>query len=141
MGLLKMALPYRYTGTVSRSAGIFSALAKNAKLLNLKPAQRINFTFDPFGEDVLSIRKVLHYFYQDRVRDTNPKCILKTTVVSDRTPPNIEIKLDDNTLLFKTSNLSDLEILKQYNALVSSRVVEDSEPAVTTLGKPTKKKK
>lgn len=90
---------------------------------------------------MLSIRKALQYFYQDKVRDTNQKCILKTTIVCDRTPPAIEIKLDDSTLVLKTSNLSDLEILKQFNAFVSSRVVEDSEPAGTALGKPTKKKK
>jgi len=137
-----MALPYRYTGTVSRGAGLFAALAKNSKQLNLKPAKRLNFTFDPFGEDILSIRKVLHYFYQDKIRDTNPKCVLKTTVICDRVPPSIEVKLDNgNKLVFKTSNLSELEILQKFNQLVSSLAVENTEPATSSLGKPTKKKK
>ena len=51
-----MALPYKRTGSFTRSAGLFSALAKQVKLLNLKPAKRVVFSYDPFGEDVLAIR-------------------------------------------------------------------------------------
>ena len=45
-----MALPIKNWGSVSRSAGIYSALAKQAKLINYGAVQRLTFHFDPFSE-------------------------------------------------------------------------------------------
>lgn len=51
-----MALPYLHTGTFTRSAGLVSALAKQTRLINLKPAKKISFSFDPFREDASVVR-------------------------------------------------------------------------------------
>ncbi|MPC17830.1 uncharacterized protein LOC123519497 [Portunus trituberculatus] len=132
-----MALPFLYHGSFSRSTGLFSALAKQTKLLNLKPTKRIDFTFDPFTDNAHVVRNVVNYFYQDKVRDTNPKCLLKTNVVNDRSEPIIVVKLvDDKKIVFKTNNLSSLDILVKYNELVSSKVkvdeaVDAAKPVLT----------
>ncbi|KAK7068566.1 ribosomal protein, L53 [Halocaridina rubra] len=136
-----MALPYKHSGTFLRSAGIYSAIAKNCKILNLKPAKRIEFNFDPFGENVLSTRNVLTYLTQDKVRDTNPKCIIKTNVLCNRANPSINIAFDTgHKLIFKTQNLSTLEVLQLFNRFVSSTVKPEAEVSVPKT-KAQKKKK
>ncbi|KAK8386292.1 hypothetical protein O3P69_010763 [Scylla paramamosain] len=138
-----MALPFLHHGSFSRSAGVFSALAKQTKLLNLKPVKRIDFTFDPFADNAIVVRDTLNYFYQEKVRDTNPKCLLKTNIVNDRSEPTIVIKLVDNKkIVFKTNNLNSLEILVKYNELVSSKVKVDEalDTAKPVLTKSQKKR-
>lgn len=49
-----MSLPI--TGSLSRSGGLISAIAKNLRLLNLKAVKRITISFDPFGENVKETR-------------------------------------------------------------------------------------
>ena len=45
-----MALPITKWGSWSRSAGIYSALAKQAKLINYGAVQKLTFEFDPFRD-------------------------------------------------------------------------------------------
>ncbi|XP_071546770.1 large ribosomal subunit protein mL53 [Panulirus ornatus] len=137
-----MALPYTRVGTFTRSGGVFAALGKQVKLLNLQPVKKIVFTFDPFSENAVVVRNTLNYFHQERVRDTNPKCSVKVNVVSTRAEPNIEVKLvDGKTVLFKTKNLQSLEILQKFNQLISSQAkIEDKTPSVLK-GKITKLQK
>lgn len=49
-------MAYLPTGSFSRSGGIMSAIAKNLRLLNLKPVKRITLSFDPFHESVKATR-------------------------------------------------------------------------------------
>lgn len=49
-----MSLPA--TGSLSRSGGLISAIAKNVRLLNLKGIKRVTISFDPFGENVKHTR-------------------------------------------------------------------------------------
>lgn len=52
-----MALPSRFTGIVgTHSRGIIDAIEKQLKFINLKPVQSISFSFNPFQEDVASVR-------------------------------------------------------------------------------------
>lgn len=44
------------TGSFSRSAGLISAIAKNLRLINLKPVKRITISFDPFHNSVKATR-------------------------------------------------------------------------------------
>lgn len=46
----------RFSGTLSRSAGLVSAIGKHVKLINLKGVKRVNVTFDPFFENVRPTR-------------------------------------------------------------------------------------
>lgn len=50
-----------YSGTVTRSAGIVSAIAKQTRLMNLKAAKRITVTFDPLHENAKEIRYVIDF--------------------------------------------------------------------------------
>lgn len=45
-------------GLVKSAGGLFSHIAKNVKLVNLKAVKRITISFDPFGENVKSTRWV-----------------------------------------------------------------------------------
>ncbi|XP_042887360.1 39S ribosomal protein L53, mitochondrial-like [Penaeus japonicus] len=134
-----MALPYTVSGTLSRSAGLVAAIAKQSKILNFKPAKKIEFSFDPLRERVVSARCALSIFNQERVRDTNPNCIVKTTVVCDRSEPTIKITLvSGHKILFKTQNLETLEILKKFNELVSSEAEAEETSSTPVKGGKTK---
>lgn len=47
------------TGTFTRSGGIYAAVFKHTKQLNLKAIQRVVVSFDPFGKNVQNTR----YYY------------------------------------------------------------------------------
>ncbi|XP_068217342.1 large ribosomal subunit protein mL53 [Palaemon carinicauda] len=137
-----MALPYKHAGTFLRSPGLTGAIAHQTKLLNLKPAKRIVFTFDPFGENITSIRNVLFQMNIPAVQETNPKCIVKTNIVCNRANPTVDVTLQTgHKLLFNTQNLEALEILKLFNKLVSSQFKPEEVAAVVPQTKAQKKKK
>ena len=46
----------KYTGTGTRSGGIFQAVKKQLNSLSLEPAKRVTFQFDPFEETASSMR-------------------------------------------------------------------------------------
>lgn len=100
------------------------------KLVNLKPVKRVTFTFDPFHPQVRSVRRTLFYLSCERVRNTNPKCAFRTEVTSDRSEPTISVALEDGgSILFKTANLKEGEILGLLNQIVLPMVKEEA-PAV-----------
>ncbi|XP_027214999.1 large ribosomal subunit protein mL53 [Penaeus vannamei] len=134
-----MALPYTVSGTLTRSAGLAAAIAKESKILSFKPAKKIEFSFDPFRERTLSLRRMLTLFNQERVRDTNPNCTVKTTVVCDRSEPTIKVTLvSGHKILFKTQNLETVEILKKFNELVSSQAEPAESSSTPVKGGKTK---
>jgi large subunit ribosomal protein L53 len=53
----------RFSGTLKRSAGIASAIAKQLRLLNLKPVKNIVVKFDPFNDNVTETRYVIFVVY------------------------------------------------------------------------------
>ncbi|XP_037792349.1 39S ribosomal protein L53, mitochondrial-like [Penaeus monodon] len=137
-----MALPYRVSGTLTRSAGLAAAIAKESKRLSFKPARKILFSFDPFGERTVSLRCTLSLFNQERVRDTNPNCGVKTTVVCDRSEPTINVTLvSGHKILFKTQYLETVEILKKFNELVSSQAEATESSSTPVKGVKTKQGK
>ncbi|CAH0405293.1 unnamed protein product [Chilo suppressalis] len=140
-----MSIPY--SGTVQRSLGVVSAIGKQLKAVNLKPARRITVRFDPFGDNVTHTRNFLHYISSPKISLTNPNCTLKTEVVCDRSEPAIEIKLlpaiaestKVKTVVLRSGNLTCLEILQLINKHVSSLAPVD-QPASTVQTKLEKKK-
>jgi len=46
------------SGTLKRSAGIISSIAKHVRMMNLRAVKRVNIKFDPFHEKSASIRLV-----------------------------------------------------------------------------------
>lgn len=49
-----MSIPF--SGTLTRSAGIYSAIGKQLKSVSLKPVKQVVFRFDPFHQNVKTIR-------------------------------------------------------------------------------------
>lgn len=82
---------------------------------------------------------MLTLFNQERVRDTNPNCTVKTTVVCDRSEPTIKVTLvSGHKILFKTQNLETVEILKKFNELVSSQAEPAESSSTPVKGGKTK---
>lgn len=54
----------KFSGSFTRSKGIFSAIIKNLNQINLKAVQKVTVTFDPFKENVKNTRYVSHVGYE-----------------------------------------------------------------------------
>jgi len=114
-------------------------IARQIKLVNLKPVKRLQFTFDPFNPQVKSIRHILFHFSSEKIRATNPKCVYKTDIVSDRSEPTLKVLLDDNddnlgSIVFKTANLKPEDVLTKFNEMVLPLVKVEVEEDRTTKG-------
>ncbi|XP_050425031.1 uncharacterized protein LOC126836073 [Adelges cooleyi] len=134
-----MSLPF--SGSKSKSAGVFSAIRKQTQLLNLKPAKKVLVKFDPFGENAVTVRNFMYYFHIPKIINTNPACILRNQVVNDRTEPTIEVSLvNGESVLFKCSNLTTLEIFQQFNKHITPLAPKE-EIADNVVTKTEKKKK
>lgn len=101
-----------FSGTFTRSAGLYSAIGKQLKLVNLKPVKKVVYKFDPFQPNVKSIRFVLlestvsflldslSYHLRDcmfilsseKIQSTNPQCVFKTDIV-DNCEPTLAVTL------------------------------------------------
>ncbi|XP_058466689.1 uncharacterized protein LOC131439553 [Malaya genurostris] len=118
----------KLSGTFTRSGGVFSAIGKQLKMLNLKAVKRITVTFDPFQENAVPTRELLQHLSSPKIIKTNPSCLLKPEVVCDRRQPSIVFQLipsvQAETKLKKIelngANLSTLELLQLCNKHVSS---------------------
>lgn len=45
-----------YSGSFAKSGGLLQAIAKQLKLLNLKPVKKIQVQFDPFHPSAYNVR-------------------------------------------------------------------------------------
>ncbi|XP_059150001.1 large ribosomal subunit protein mL53-like isoform X1 [Physella acuta] len=82
------------------------------KRLHLRPVKKIKFTFDPYMNNVKSIRDVASTLHLPDVLETNVGTAVKFDIRSDRIEPQIDVEFNDGEkLIFKTGNLSHLEIL------------------------------
>jgi len=112
-----------FSGSRSRSNGLISAVAKQVKLVNLKPLSKIIVRFDPFHENIAETRNFLFFISAPSISATNASCLLKTEVVCDRSEPTIICDFESQEkLILKSSNLTSLELLRIFNKYVSSRV-------------------
>ncbi|XP_059083155.1 uncharacterized protein LOC131880515 [Tigriopus californicus] len=101
------------------------------RALNLQPVAKIQFTFDPIRADVGSIRHFMLITSYPKVRQTNPRVIYKTSVVSDRSDPVIRVELADggSQIVFKASRLSILDILYEFNKIMLPLVKDEAAPS------------
>ncbi|XP_069704179.1 large ribosomal subunit protein mL53 [Periplaneta americana] len=135
-----MSVPF--SGTLKRSAGIGSAIAKQLKLLNLKPVKKVVIKFDPFAENVTATRDFLFCMTGSNVQATNLNCKIKTEILCDRSEPTICFTLNDNqSIMFKSGNLTNLELLQLYNKHVTPLAAEDKTSTTVPQTKSEKKKK
>ncbi|KAL1506672.1 hypothetical protein ABEB36_005995 [Hypothenemus hampei] len=136
-----------YSGSLTRSAGVLSAIQKQLKVVNLKPVKRIKVKFDPFHQSAVVAREFLFHINTPYVQDTNLNCIIKPDVVCDRSEPEIKVDLlESGSIKFLANNLTVLEILQLFNKHISSTVKEEeisvpqTKTQSKTVGKKTKKK-
>ncbi|XP_013400714.1 39S ribosomal protein L53, mitochondrial-like [Lingula anatina] len=118
-------------------------LASLVTKLNISPVKRIEFSFDPFGTNVRSCRDALFHLYSNNVRVTNVNCILKVNVKSDRSDPNMNVIFNDGLkVLFKTNNLTTLELLRTFDNMCRERIIEtDKDEAAPKEEAPKSKSK
>merc|ERR1711928_199475 len=125
MGISAMSIPF--SGRFSRSAGIYSAIGKQLNSVNLKPVQKIVFKFDPFQQNVTTVRDCLFMFSSEKISNTNLRCLIKTDIV-DNAEPSISVTLGEGkNFVFKTSNLNSLEVLQEFNKIVLPLVPKEEE--------------
>jgi len=124
-----------FSGRFSKSAGIYSAIGKQLKSVNLKPVERVVFKFDPFQQNVKTVRDCLFMFSSEKISNTNLRCLIKTDIV-DNVEPSITVTLDKGpTITFKTSNLNSLEVLQEFNKIVLPLVPVEEELTGKIAGK------
>ncbi|KAI2802964.1 39S ribosomal protein L53/MRP-L53 [Blomia tropicalis] len=86
------------------------------RAIQLKPYKRLHFQFDPFHPQVASIRQFLININTKQARSTNPKCTFRTDILSGGEEPIVTAHLENGKkIIFKTANLSLLELLQHFN--------------------------
>nr|XP_046917971.1 uncharacterized protein LOC124498281 [Dermatophagoides farinae] len=102
-------------------------LAKQNEIrqLQLKPFKRIHFKFDPFHSQVVSIREFLQHLDRRQVHKTNPKCMIRTEIVCNQQEPTIVAHLENGKkILFKTANLTTIELLEYFNQYTKKFIID-----------------
>ncbi|XP_046745319.1 39S ribosomal protein L53, mitochondrial [Diprion similis] len=134
-----MSIPL--SGTVKRSAGVFSALSKQLKSVNLKPVKKISIAFDPFGSNIEATRSFMYYLTGPKVAATNTNCRVKAHVLCDRSEPSVTFNLNSGeNIIFKSANLTTLELLQLLNKYISSQAPVE-EPVVGLKTKSERKRR
>ncbi|XP_065566932.1 large ribosomal subunit protein mL53-like isoform X2 [Artemia franciscana] len=128
-----MSIPF--SGRLTRGPGLLGYISKEVASVSLKPVKKIVFRFDPFREPARPIRDCIYYFSLDKVRKTNQKCIIKTDIVCNKTPPQIDVQLENGkSILFEAENLAVEDILKHFNLIVKPLVPKEEESVIATKG-------
>nr|XP_012218569.1 PREDICTED: 39S ribosomal protein L53, mitochondrial [Linepithema humile]XP_012218570.1 PREDICTED: 39S ribosomal protein L53, mitochondrial [Linepithema humile] len=120
-----MSIPF--SGTLTRApGGVYSAILKQLKRVDLKPVKKINIRFDPFHEHVIDTRNFLQYITSSKISATNPYCSIKTEIVCDRSEPTVTFNLQaGEKIVLKTALLTTLNILELYNQHITRLIPPD----------------
>nr|BAN21006.1 mitochondrial ribosomal protein L53 [Riptortus pedestris] len=136
--LFTMSIPF--AGALKRSGGVSEAISRQLKSVTLKPVKRVSFKFDPFHERVVETRYFMHYITAPKVLKTNLTCSFKTEIQCDRTDPSITFKLvNGEEIVFKSANLTALEMCKLFNKHISVLAPEETVVAAPITAKASKK--
>ncbi|CAH8553895.1 unnamed protein product [Schistosoma turkestanicum] len=83
------------------------------KQLNFKPVTKISFRFNPLLPKTESIRRLCHILSEPKWLTSNSNLLIRTNVLSENRPPEIEISYDGGqALILKTENLSLRETIE-----------------------------
>ncbi|XP_029039654.2 39S ribosomal protein L53, mitochondrial isoform X1 [Osmia bicornis bicornis] len=137
-----MSIPFN--GTRTRSAGLISAIIKQLKSVNLKPVKSINIQFDPFHKKASEVSVIFSHCKstEKKIIATNPRCVVKPQIVSDLSEPIIKFKLlSGDNVVFKTTNLTSLNILQLYNKHITPLAPVESETESSKSLEEAKKRK
>ncbi|GFR33472.1 hypothetical protein TNCT_637911 [Trichonephila clavata] len=115
------------------------------KKFHLRPVKKLSFQFDPFHENAKTVRDFYFHISSKKIRKTNQSCVFKADVVNDRSEPTISVDLSNGlNVLFKCSNLSTLEVAKEFNHIIEKYDVKEEDTTIKLKGalqKETKAKK
>ena len=104
--------------------------------LNLQPIKKITFRFDPFSPDCQGIRTLMYSVSFQRTRATNPKCVVKTEVLSDGSEQYVRLDFNDDLeekpVVFRAGTLTCLEMLYLINKMTLPLVKTKDDPAMST---------
>jgi len=105
------------------------ALYSNLKKIQLKPVKRLLFQFDPWHQQTRSIRDFLTHITGPKLRDTNPRCGVKTEILSNREEPQVIVSFENGkSIIFKTALLTELEIVEHLNRYIEKNS-DDKTPS------------
>ncbi|XP_067667833.1 large ribosomal subunit protein mL53-like [Haliotis asinina] len=117
------------------------SIGKILRNLQFRPVKDMKFTFDPYKNNVRSIREVLFQLQSPKLISTNENVNMKLDVKSDRSDPRIDINFSDGQkLIFKTANLTTLEILDRLNQVCMDKDPKKNEVATLTTKTARKKR-
>ncbi|CAL1532908.1 unnamed protein product [Lymnaea stagnalis] len=92
------------------------------KRMHLRPVKKVKFTFDPYMKTASSIREAASTLHFPDILETNLGTVLTFDIKSDRTEPQIDVEFNDgHKLVFKTGNLTQLEILDYFFEYVDEK--------------------
>jgi len=134
---------YKNSGPlIKRTVGGLADVYVQLKKVDFRPVKKVSFKFDPFSPNITQFRDLVFYLSSAKLRDTNPKCLFKTEIASDRSDPELTCKLENGSqLIFKAKNLTALEILERFNKIIHPLLPpEPSEGAVIPKTKSQKKR-
>ncbi|XP_071490456.1 large ribosomal subunit protein mL53-like [Diadema antillarum] len=98
-----------------------------AELMTLRFVKQVTVEFCPWERNVQSARQFLSYLGNSTMRRTNPKCIIKTNVKHDGTPPTVHVNFaDGQNLLFKTSHLTLSELAQKFAEVNEVKLKEEA---------------
>ncbi|XP_033731427.1 39S ribosomal protein L53, mitochondrial-like [Pecten maximus] len=98
------------------------AIAGILKNFQLRPVKKLLFKFDPYSSDVRAIREVMFALHADKILSTNVNCVPKVEVMSDQSEPEMKVDFSDGqNVLFKTTNLTSLDILLKLHQMCTEK--------------------
>lgn len=72
----------------------------------------------------------MYYTSARRVRESNPKCAIRGTVLTDRSDPTVRVQLEnEQQLIYNAANLTELEILQHIHKTKSALDVDPEDTA------------
>lgn len=105
------------------------------KKFHLRPIKKLSFQFDPFHENAKTVRDFYFHISSKKIRKTNQSCVFKADVVNDRSEPTISVDLSNGlNVLFKCSNLSTLEVSKEFNSILEKYDVKEEDTTLKLKG-------
>ncbi|GFT35413.1 hypothetical protein NPIL_472411 [Nephila pilipes] len=105
------------------------------KKFHLRPVKKLSFQFDPFHENAKTVRDFYFHISSKKIRKTNEGCVFKADVVNDRSEPTISVDLSNGlNVLFKCSNLSALEVAKEFNHILKKYDVKEEDTTIKLKG-------
>jgi len=115
----------------------FRVILNNAcQSINLQPVKSISVKFDPFHDSVRATRQFLFAVSTKKAVVSNPACILQTNIMSDRSPPSVDIEFGNGSgLHLKTEHLNLFEIITHFNSRCEEYAVAPQVVETSTSGK------